>query len=372
MNPRERLLTTLDHREPDRVPLTARLWHDTEVRLMRHFVAETRDELHSKLGFETDRTHLKMGPPAAWEPTGEYLNFCDWIGYDAWDQRVTYEEWGIERKLGSIRPGSEVRQFYFTKHPWEDLTEPSQVQDIELPDLDAPGRFEKAQGLAGRFGGERLLVGDLGHCQWTIAWELRGMLTLMKDLHTRPAMAEAILDRLLGHYMDLTDRLLDHGAEAIRYSEDWANNKSMFIDPEMWRRVFKPRYKRLFQRAKRRGAFVFFHSDGNIRPIVGDLVEIGIDLLNPVQPECMDRVEIKEKFGDMITLDTGASVQSTLPHGTVDDVRRETLHALKHLAPGGGFVYGTSHMAMYDVPVENILALYDTCREYGGYPIRVP
>ena len=371
MNPRERLLTTLDHREPDRVPLTARLWHDTEARLMRHFVAETKDQLHLKLGFETDRTHLKMDPPAAWEPTREYLDFCDWIGYDPWDQHATYEEWGIERRLGSIRPGSEVRQFYFTKHPWEDLTEPTQVQDIELPDLDAPGRFAKARGLAGRFRDERLLVGDLGHCQWTLAWELRGMLTLMKDLHTKPAMAEAILDRLLGHYMDRTDRLLDLGAEAIRYSEDWANNKSMFIDPEMWRRVFKPRYKKLFQRAKRRGAFVFFHSDGNIRPIVGDLVEIGIDLLNPVQPECMDRVEIKETYGDRITLDTGASVQSTLPHGTVDDVRNETLHALKHLAPGGGFVYGTSHMAMYDVPVENILALYDTCREYGEYPIRI-
>ncbi|MBC8224170.1 hypothetical protein H8E65_06245, partial [Candidatus Bathyarchaeota archaeon] len=77
MNPRERFLTTLDHREPDRVPLTARLWHDTEARLMRHFIAETRDQLYSKLGFETDRTHLRGDPPIAWNPTREYLAFCD-------------------------------------------------------------------------------------------------------------------------------------------------------------------------------------------------------------------------------------------------------------------------------------------------------
>jgi uroporphyrinogen decarboxylase len=372
MNPRERLLTTLDHREPDRIPLTARLWPDTKVRLMRHYITETQDQLYFKLGVETDRAHLRVDTPRTWEPTREYLDFCDWIGYDPWEQYVIYEEWGIERKLGSARPNSDVRQFYFTGHPWEAFAEPGEVQEVELPDLDAPGRFMKARKLAGRFGDERVLVGDLGHCQWTKAWELRGMLTFMKDLHMRPAMAEAILDRLLVHYLDLTDRLLDLGVEAIRYSEDWANNKSMFIAPEMWRRVFKPRYRELFQRAKRRGAFIFFHSDGNIAPIVGDLVEIGIDLLNPVQPECMDRVEIKEKFGDRITLDTGASVQSTLPHGTIDDVKRETLHAFKHLAPGGGFVYGTSHMAMYDVPLENILALYDTCRKYGGYPIQVP
>jgi len=372
MNPRERFLAALDHREPDRVPLTTRLWHDTAVKLMRHYGVGNREELYEKLGVEVDRAHIRVSPPASWEPTDGYQEFCDSIGYDAGEQYMTYEEWGIERKLGSERPGSEVRQFYFTGHPWEAFKEASEVEEAELPDLDAHGRFERAKVASQEFNDERLIVGDLGHCQWTKAWELRGMLTLMKDLHTDPGMAEAILDRLLGHYLDLTDRLIDLGAEAIRYSEDWGNNKSMFIDPATWRRIFKPRYKMLFERARRLGAFVFFHSDGNITPIVGDLVEIGIDSLNPVQPECMDRVEIKEMYGDRITLDTGASVQSTLPHGTVDDVKKETLHALKHLAPGGGFVYGTSHMAMYDVPVENIVTLYEVLKEHGEYPISIP
>ena len=100
-----------------------------------------------------------------------------------------------------------------------------------------------------------------------------------------------------------------------------------------------------------------------------DLVEIGIDILNPVQPECMNQVDIKKKYGDKITIDTGISVQKTLPFGTVDDVKKEVKYALKHLAPGGGFVYGTSHYAMYDVPIENIVALYDTCKKHGKYPI---
>ncbi len=371
MNPRERLLTTLDHREPDRVPLTARLWLDTKIRLRSHYGVESDEEVYGKLGIEADRALIGVGPSGDWEPTPEFQEFCEETGYDARDQHTTYEEWGIERKLGSKSPGRALRQFYFTKHPWEQFAEVSEVEEVELPDLDTPGRFDKAAEIVRDLKETRLIFGDLGHCQWTKAWELRGMITFMKDLHTNPGMAEAILDRLNDHYLDLADRLLDMGAEVLRLSEDWGNNKSMFIDPVMWRRVFKPRYKRLFDRAKRRGAYVFFHSDGNITPIVGDLVEIGADILNPVQPECMDQLEIKKMYGDRITIDTGISVQRTLPYGTVEDVRGEALHALKHLAPGGGFVYGTSHYAMYDVPVENIVALYDTCGRYGGYPIRI-
>jgi uroporphyrinogen decarboxylase len=146
----------------------------------------------------------------------------------------------------------------------------------------------------------------------------------------------------------------------------------MFINPNLWRKYFKPRYKKLFNRAKSRDKFVFFHSDGNITPIVDDLVEIGIDILNPVQPECMNREEVKRIYGDRITLDTGASNQKTLPFGTIDDVRNETIDALKYLAPGGGFVYGTSHQAMYDVPIKNIIELYNTLEKYGKYPIKIP
>ncbi|MCW3992341.1 MAG: hypothetical protein NWE79_06510 [Candidatus Bathyarchaeota archaeon] len=372
MNPKERLLTTLDHREPDRVPLTARLWLDTRIKLRSHYGVGSDEELYEKLGVDPDRAYVGVGPPRDWKPAPEFLEFCGETGYDENSQYVAYEEWGIERKLGSKGPGRILRQFYFTLHPWERFRDVGEVEEVELPDLEAPGRFDHALDVASDYGETRLIFGDLGHCQWTKAWELRGMITFMKDLHINTKMAEAILDRLNDYYVEMADRLLDAGAEGLRFSEDWGNNKSMFISPEMWRRTFKPRYKRLFDRAKRRGRFVYFHSDGNITPIVGDLVEIGVDILNPVQPECMDQVEVKQSYGDRLTIDTGISVQRALPYGTAEEVKEEALHALKHLAPGGGFVYGTSHYAMYDVPVENIVALYDTCRRYGKYPMRIP
>jgi len=371
MTPRERLLTALAHKEPDRVPLTAKLWADTRLRLREHFGVRTDEELYEKMGIDNGAINVSSLPPRGWEPTPEYAEFCRTIGYEVRSQYASYEEWGIQRKLGA-KGQSVVQQFFFSHHPWESFTRPSQVEEAKLPDLNAPGRLDDAEETIEEKKDMYVIMGALGHVLWTRGWELRGMLRLMKDLHTDPEMAETILDKLVDYNCGLADRLLEIGCDGIAVSEDWGNNYSMFISPVLWRRYFKPRYKRLFERAKRRGKLVFFHSDGNITPIVGDLVEMGVDSLNPVQPECMDQIEVKRKYGNKITIDTGVSNQKTLPFGTPEDVRNETLNALRYLAPGGGFVYGTSHYAMYEVPIENVMMLYETCRKYGKYPIRLP
>lgn len=371
MTPRERLLTTIAHREPDRVPLTARFWLDTRLRLRKHYGVSTDEALYAKMGIDNGAVGAQLLTPRDWTPTPEYAAFCDAIGYELHSQYVTYEEWGIRRRLGS-QGQSVLRQYYFTEHPWAQYKEPREIAALDLPDIDAPGRFDVAMATLRTEQATRLVWGSLGHVLWTKGWELRGMMRLMKDLHTNPPMAEAILDRLLRYNCAVADQLLDLGCDGLSVSEDWGNNHSLFINPRLWRRYFKPRYATLFDRAKRRGKLVSFHSDGNITPIVGDLVEIGIDVLNPVQPECMDQRAVKRQFGDQITIDTGLSNQRTLPFGTPDDVKRETLDALRYLAPGGGFVYGTSHFALYDVPIENVITLYETVGRYGAYPITLP
>jgi uroporphyrinogen decarboxylase len=371
MTPRERLLTTFAHKEPDRVPLTAKLWHVTRQKLRNHYRAETDVALFEKMGIDDGYVTVGCLAPGDWEPTPDYLAFCKATGYEVRNEYASFEEWGIERKLGA-KGKSMVQQYFFSLHPWEAFSDPSEVENVELPDLNAPGRFDEAKQIIADKKDTHLILARVGHVLWTRGWELRGMLRLMKDLHMDPEMTEAILDKLTAYGCDLVDKFLDVGVDAIGVFEDWANNKSLFTSPEIWRKYFKPRYKKMFDRAKRRGKLVYFHTDGNIHPIVGDLVEIGIDILNPVQPECMDQMEIKQKYGDKITIDTGISNQKTLPFGTPEDVRQETLHALKHLAPGGGFMYGTSHFAMHDVQLENILMVYETCKKYGAYPIDIP
>jgi uroporphyrinogen-III decarboxylase len=194
----------------------------------------------------------------------------------------------------------------------------------------------------------------------------------MKDLYVNEKMAEAILDKLLSYMKEVCKVLIDMGVDIIRVNEDWGTQTQLFINTNLWKKYFKPRYKALFNIPKKAGVFVYFHSDGNITPIVGDLIDCGIDVLNPVQPECMNPVEIKSKYGDKITIHTGCSVQRTLPYGTIEDVRKEVLEAIKNLAPGGGFMYGTSHRVLYGTPVENVVTLYETCHKYGRYPIKIP
>jgi hypothetical protein len=371
MTPRDRLLTTLTHQEPDRVPLTTRLWLDTRIKLRKHYGVETDKELFEVMDIDNGAISVQPLTPTGWKPTPEYTRFCEMIGYEVQSQYTTYEELGIRRKIGS-KGKSVLRQFYFTHHPWESFTRPNEIEKLTLPDLNAPGRFDKAQQIFTEQKENHVVWGSLGHILWTKGWELRGMMRFMKDIHTSPQMTDAILDKLLDYAYTKAEKLLDLGCDGISVSEDWGNNYSMFINPTLWRTYFKPRYRKLFELAKQRGKLVYFHSDGNITPIVGDLVEIGVDSLNPIQPECMNQIEIKQKYGDRLTIDTGISNQKTLPHGTKEDVKQEVLTALKHLAPGGGFVYGTSHFALYDVPIDNIITLYETLKQYGSYPIDVP
>jgi len=371
MTPRDRLLTTLAHQEPDRVPLTTRLWLDTRIKLRKHYGVETDKELFEVMGIDNGAISVQPLTPTGWKPTPEYTRFCEMIGYEVQSQYTTYEELGIRRKIGS-KGKSVLRQFYFTHHPWESFTRPNEIEKLTLPDLNAPGRFDKAQQIFNEQKENHVVWGSLGHILWTKGWELRGMMRFMKDMHTSPQMTDAILDKLLDYAYTKAEKLLDLGCDGISVSEDWGNNYSMFINPTLWRTYFKPRYRKLFELAKQRGKLVYFHSDGNITPIVGDLVEIGVDSLNPIQPECMNQIEINQKYGDRLTIDTGISNQKTLPHGTKEDVKQEVLTALKHLAPGGGFVYGTSHFALYDVPIDNIITLYETLKQYGSYPIDVP
>ena len=387
MTPRERILATIAHREPDRVPLTARFWLDTRIKLREYYgvgggidkqgsiaalsYTLADEKLYEKMGIDNPMVTVTRLMPRDWKPTPEYMSFCEATGYETESEYANFEDYGIRRKLGA-KGRSVLQQYFFTHHPWASFTTTKQVEDAQLPDIEAPGRFEKTGKKVEEKRDSYLVMGGLGHVLWTKSWELRGMLTLMKDLHANPEMAEAILNKLTDYGCNMADKLLDLGCDGLSLSEDWGNNHSLFINPDLWRRLFKPRYKKLFDRAKRRGKLVYFHSDGNITPIVGDLVEIGIDILNPLQPECIDQLDVKRRYGSRITIDTGISNQRTLPFGTVDDVKREALRAMKHLAPGGGFVYGTSHYAMYEVPVENIITLYETCRKYCGYPIRIP
>ena len=143
----------------------------------------------------------------------------------------------------------------------------------------------------------------------------------------------------------------------------------MMMSPEMWRMWLKPRWARVIEAAKavKPDLIVTYHSDGDISPIIPELAEIGIDVLNPVQPECLDLGEVKRKYGDRLAFWGGMGIQTTMPFGTPHDVRTEVKRLIETLGANGGFMIAPTHVLEPEVPWENILAFFDAVEEYGCY-----
>jgi uroporphyrinogen decarboxylase len=170
-------------------------------------------------------------------------------------------------------------------------------------------------------------------------------------------------------YLDAVGPYID----LITFSDDLGSQRAPLISPKMYRRMIKPYQAEVIAAIKRRSkAKVFFHSCGNVYPLIGDLIEIGVDVLNPVQVsagEMGDTARLKREFGDRITFCGAVDTQWVLPHGTTDDVRSEVRRRIRDLAPGGGYILAAVHCIQPDVPPENVLAMFDEARVAGRYPL---
>ena len=155
----------------------------------------------------------------------------------------------------------------------------------------------------------------------------------------------------------------------MRLGDDIGTQRGMMIGPATWRKFLKPRLESVIDaaRSERPDIPVFYHSDGDVREVIDELIEVGVTILNPVQPECMDPVEIRRRYGHRLTLWGTIGTQTVLPHGTAAEIRAVISEYMATLAPGGGYVIGPTHSINRDVPWENIVAFYEAIREYGSY-----
>ncbi len=209
---------------------------------------------------------------------------------------------------------------------------------------------------------ERFTVVQMGMLFFERTWGMRGMENILMDLHTEPQFVHDLLAGLESVCMRLIDRLLSEFGDridAVGMSEDYGSQKSLLIHPEQWREFIKPHLSRFAERIHAGGKRFYLHSCGHIRPIIGDLVEAGVDMLQPLQPEAMDIFEIKEKFGRDLCLMGGISTQHTLLHGTPHDIRREVRDCLDRMATGGGYVMAPAKPILPGIPLENAVALID-------------
>jgi uroporphyrinogen-III decarboxylase len=179
------------------------------------------------------------------------------------------------------------------------------------------------------------------------------------DTHLNPDFVSRLLDLITEHKIAEVSKFVEDGVDIIQLVGDVAGEQNMLISPRWWRAEIKPRLAKVIAATRRPGIYYYFHSDGAMQAILPDLIEIGFDIVNPMQPECMDVVAIKRQYGTQFTMHSTLSSQHTLPFGAPQDVRAEVRARLRDCGSDGGLILAPSNSVQYDVPLDNLFALYD-------------
>ena len=213
-------------------------------------------------------------------------------------------------------------------------------------------------------------MGAMSMTLFEVAWGVRGYESFLTDLIDQKDMAAALLDRITDMRRQMARIFARAGVDVLRLGDDVGTERGMMIGRATWAEWLKPRLASVIRAARdiNPDILVFYHSDGDCREVIPELIEIGIDILNPVQPECMDPAEIKRLYGDRLAFWGTIGTQTTMPFGTPDDVRREVLTRIETVGRGGGLLLGPSHLLQDDVPWDNVLAFFDAVDRYGRYP----
>ncbi len=377
MTSRERVLTALNHQEPDRVPL---------------FFGTSGVTSILGAGYGKLKTHLgiKGGPPQWIAKQFQYV----------WPDEEVMERLGSDGR--PVRPGpplsSLAREVSETELvdawgcrwvqregvPYYEVTDPplrnATIADLDRypwPDLSHPSRFE---GLAARCkaiqdaGCAAVLMS--GVTLFEQAYMLRGVEECLMDLAGDEEFYLALQDRikrLTVSYVKELCRQVGPYADVICTGDDLGSQDATLMSPQTYRRLIKPHEAEVLAAIHENSrAKIFFHSCGNIHAVIGDLIEIGVDLLNPVQVSAgpmRDTAQLKRDFGKRISFCGAIDTRNVLPQGTTDEVRAEVRRRISDLAPGGGYIASAVHCIQPDVPPENVVAMCEAVRELGQYPI---
>jgi uroporphyrinogen decarboxylase len=383
MTPRERVLAAINHQEPDRVPLDIGggsstgiviegyeklkqylgISEDTETLVMNKIfrVARTDESVMQCLG--SDCRPLGIKPPSHWKPPpSEAGTYTDVWGI-TWRQALYGDEcyyWELARN-----PLAEASLADLESYPWPDPLDPGYTAGLAE---EAKALYEETDYAIMADGGFKSF--------WELGYMLRGLEQLLMDLVLNPEFVSALMSKLLEINIAGTGRFLDAAGPYIhvfRTADDLATQRGPLMSPQTYRTLLKPIYKQYFDFVKSKTeAKIFYHSCGNVVEFIDDLVEIGVDIINPVQVSAMgDTAALKARFGDRVVFWGAIDTQRVLPHGSVEEVEAQVRRRIHDLGPGGGFVVGPVHNIQPDVPPQNIIAMAEATRKYGTYPLAV-
>ncbi|MFR8547604.1 MAG: uroporphyrinogen decarboxylase family protein [Lachnospiraceae bacterium] len=401
MTSRERVLMALAHEETDRVPIDLGSSRSTGINAnaynrLKEYMGITTDtilfdvkqllalpdhDLLRRLG--GDVVILPRLVPSIGIRIDEYkpgklpLGGGDCMVAKAFDPlELPDGSLAVLNKEGTVIAKRPAKGLYFDDvyHPLEDCEDEAEIDAMDLPGItDEEMAYQRKQAKELYENTEFAISGATSFSLFEKGWKDWGYENFLVNLYTEPELTEYYLDKLTDAYIVMMERYLDavgDYVQIVQSNDDFGSQNGMLISPELYRKYFKPRHAKINAaiKKKNKNVHISLHSCGSIYPIMGDIIESGFDILNPVQKECanMDPVQIKKEFGDKLTIWGGAcSTQTTMTHGTVDDIIKEAQDMIKVYAPGGGFVFGAIHNIQADIVPEKITALFETALKYG-------
>ncbi len=268
-------------------------------------------------------------------------------------QTVT-DEYGVVWTTSDIDRGSPIGPC---------LTEPD-LAGYAFPDARADYRFEAIGEWCEKTREcyRIIWLGDL----WERATFMRGMENILLDLTLHAGFVDELLHGIANFILETESILFERFAfDGVALSDDYGTQKALLMSPEDWRKFIRSRLAEIFGLARKHGRTCFLHSCGHIKPIIGDLIEVGLDILHPIQPEAMDIFELKREFGEQLTFCGGVRTQDLLPYGTPEEVREEVRRLKREMGKGGGYILEPGITIQADVPIENIAAMIDEARKPG-------
>lgn len=356
MKHRDRVALALNNEVPDRCPM--------QISFTPEFAARLANEME----LDSLRVHNPHGGGNTYEleralEEDLLLTSVGWANSYYQDADSYIDEWGIGwHSVKYETPFGTGRYTEFNHHP---LSDDEAIVSYKPPDPNRPELYRESEWVLQQFKDEYWIVGVTVTTIFETAWALRGYERMLIDLVLNPDIANAIFDIPYRYHLAAAKKLTQMGVDMIWTGDDIGAQNAMLISPKTWRTFLKPRMADFVSEIKAINPQlkVAYHSDGLIYPIIRDLIEIGIDVLNPIQPASMDPARLKQEYGDKLCFWGSIDEQHTLPFGSVENVENEVQTRLETLGKGGGLILGPTHHVQLDTPMENFWAMVRTIRE---------
>jgi uroporphyrinogen decarboxylase len=355
---RRRFFATIRHERPDRVPLD--LWARREVIEQLQQYLETTD-VNAALGVDfaevkvadrfPDFDRRTSAPRGGYWPgaSGRYL----------WHDERTFEDaWGVIRRVGE-----DGKLVQWISGP---LVNAQHIDEFPVPSPQMLATPEELAGTVAELKARDKVVSAEVVMPFKRAWHLRGLENLLCDMIANFDFVDALYERLYPFETERAVRAALAGVDIVKVVGDIAMEDRLMFRPELFRRLDVPRLRELIRRVRkaRPDVLMFYHSDGDLSAAMDDLIEVGFDIINPIQPECMDPYEVKKRWGNRVTLWGTIGVRTTLPRGTAASIRAVVHERIRRCGHDGGLVLAPANAISYDTPVENVVAMFDAARDF--------